>query len=161
MIVQSKNPEPFGRRRWRLVIIQLLKKLGYCPSWTISVVLVLNKCNSLLLGPIRAFISCVEIVVIVSGGHVLSFITIHKLIFRLRFISVSKGQFTRAFSREPLCNLTTKTFENDCVNRAASKVALGNRPCQWQRLSSANIEGAFLTAFAKEIKLWSLSVWPD
>ena len=49
--------ELFSRRRWRLVSVQLSNKVGYCPSCTVSIVLVFNKHYSLPLGQIRAFLS--------------------------------------------------------------------------------------------------------
>ena len=49
--------ELFSRRRWRLVSAQLSNKVGYCPSCTVSIVLVFNKHYSLPLGQIRAFLS--------------------------------------------------------------------------------------------------------
>ena len=49
--------ELFRRRRWRLISAQLSNKFGYCPLYTVSIVLYVHNHNSLPLGQIRAFIS--------------------------------------------------------------------------------------------------------
>ena len=49
--------ELFSRRRWRLVSAQLSNKFGFCPLYTVSIVLQVHKHNSLPLGQIWAFIS--------------------------------------------------------------------------------------------------------
>ena len=49
--------ELFSRRRWRLVSAQLSNQFGYCPLYTVSIVLLVHKRNSLPLGHIQAFIS--------------------------------------------------------------------------------------------------------
>ena len=46
-----------ANRRWRRISDQMSKKLGYCRSCTVSIVLAFHKHNSLPLGHIRAFIS--------------------------------------------------------------------------------------------------------
>ena len=42
--------ELFVRRRWRIVSAQLSIEFGYCPSSTVSIVLLFHEHNSLLLG---------------------------------------------------------------------------------------------------------------
>ena len=49
--------ELLSRRRWRLISAHLSNKFGYCPLYTVSIVLQVHKHNSLPLGQIRAFIS--------------------------------------------------------------------------------------------------------
>ena len=49
--------ELLSRRRWRLVSAQLSNQFGYCPLYTVSIVLLVHKRNSLPLGHIQAFIS--------------------------------------------------------------------------------------------------------
>ena len=55
--INCDSMELFSRKRWRLVSAQLPNKFGYCPLYTVSIVLWVHKHDILPLGQIQVFIS--------------------------------------------------------------------------------------------------------
>ena len=135
--------ELFVRRRWRIVSAQLSIEFGYCPSSTVSIVLLFHEHNSLLLGRYEPSspISChaPQIVASFTNGWSLSWTT-HR-----GWVGTLGGLFLHHYVFRKLC----LTIDLDSLSLSLSLSILGITKSLLKFLSFV------ITSFC----VWFLSSW--